>query len=1079
MPNICVNRLSLLVCTSLMSVMAWGNVVRSLDSKDQVSWQVFPVDGTSADDVISEGFVPSDYVAGIVPGTVFNAYVEAGREADPTYGDNIYRVDESKYNRSFWYRTEFARPSEAAGKHTVLVFEGTNRYATVYFNGTRLGQIKGHVLKVRYDVTSLLRDNNVLAVKIDLPKSNFVPRNSNFANYVMPTYVAAHSWDWSPYVPGLDTGITNDVYLEFAGDVTLRDPWVRSSLYFGYQRGRVSTTTSLVNLTQEQKTVQVKATVMPGSLSTSKDVTIAAGDSIDVALNNIVIKNPALWWPNGSGPQNLYTCQIDVVENGQVIDTRTETFGLREYKYKTENTALTLYVNGKKVYCKGGNWGLSNFLLNCHGKEYDMRMRLHQDMNYNMVRLWTGCVTDEEFYDACDKYGIMVWDDFWLTGPYTGLTGPDDRTEFVSNARDKVIRLRNHPSVAVWCGCNEGTPYDELNNELINIIKTYDGNDRLYQANSHKGNGLSGSGWWTNFPPEEYFATGIWGGGGDQGDKVDWGFRSELGMGAFTTFESFKEFMPEEDWWPRNHMWELHFFSDSAQYGGGAGSTNYFNTVNKNYGTSSGIEEFCEKAQFMNIEVMKALYEGWQDNLWNTASGLLFWMSQSAYPVFIWQTYDYYYDATGTYWGAKHACEPLHIQWNCSNQNINVVNLTTENRTGLSARVEVFHMDGTPYQTWTTKVDGISAPSNAVTNIYKFTSNNLALGRPCSVSSVADNCPANNATDGVSTTRWSSDYNDNNWIFVDLGEEKEISGVNLSWEYAYGAKYKIQVSNDSTTWTDVYTENNGNGGTDEIRFDQTVRGRYVRMLGIQRGTGFGYSLYEFEVLEAQQIDEEPLNGVYFIRLKLYDESGSLVSQNFYWKTTKGSKDDYSELNNIPKADVKYQVLSDTEEDGTHKLKIRVANNSTTVAFGIRVRLVDATTGKRILPVIMDDNYFTLMPKERRDLTLEYDTEFNPDVTPKVLLKQYGQKESDETPTAINVLPEKEEVQVSVWPNPATNYLHIKADDVASARVFATNGNMVLAAQGNNTLDVSSLSAGVYILEARTSEGVYRTKFIKK
>ena len=96
--------------------------------------------------------------------------------------------------------------------------------------------------------------------------------------------------------------------------------------------------------------------------------------------------------------------------------------------------------------------------------------------------------------------------------------------------------------------------------------------------------------------------------------------------------------MPEEYWWPQNEMWEKHFFSDQAAYGGAATASKYFSTVNTGYGESSSAEQFCEKAQLMNIEVMKAIYEGWQDNLWNTASGLLFWMSQSAYPCFIWQT---------------------------------------------------------------------------------------------------------------------------------------------------------------------------------------------------------------------------------------------------------------------------------------------------------------------------------------------------------------------------------------------------------------------------------------------------------
>ena len=872
----------MVLASCVMTLVASGNEVITLNSNGGVEWQIIPPKGVILSHLIKENFVPKDYVPGIVPGTVLSAYVAAGKEDDPGWGDNIYNIDESKYNQSFWYRTVFDRP-ETNGKRTVLVMEGTNRYATVYFNGKKLGMIKGHVLKFRYDVTNILKDRNVLVVKIDMPAASHVPRDANFVNYVVPTYVASHSWDWVPYVPGLNCGITNDVYLELCGDVTLRDPWMRTELNTTNTQAKIKSQTSLVNLSSEAANVEVKATVIEESgeekATASKQISIAAGDSIDVSLDNMTLSNPLLWWPNGSGPQNLYTCRWEVIKDGVVIDTKTTVFGVKRYAYKKENTTMVVYVNGKKVYCKGGNWGMSEYMLRCHGAEYDMRIKLHKDMNYNMIRLWTGCVTDEEFYEACDKYGIMVWDDFWLTGPYTGLTGPDDRPEFISNARDKVIRLRNHPCIAVWCGCNEGWPYDELNAEIVDVIKTYDGDDRVYIPNSHNGYasykkyeardgsglGLSGSGWWKNFPPEEYFATGIWGGGGDQGDKVDWGFRSELGIGAFTTFESFKEFMPEENWWPRNEMWDKHFFSDEAAYGGAAGATDYFNTVTKNYGTSKNAEEFCEKAQFMNIEVMKALYEGWQDNLWNTASGLLFWMSQSAYPCFIWQTYDYYYDATGTYWGAKKGCEPLHIQWNCYNDKINVVNTTPQNASNLSASVEVFKINGDKNEPCSTEVSGISVPANSVKNVYT----------------------------------------------IDATEKAKI------------------------------------------------------------------------------------NGMYFIRLKLYNESQQLVSENFYWKTTRGNKDVYTDLNRLARANVTAQILSQKREGSLHTLKVNVTNESTNVAFGIRIRLVDAKTGKRILPIILEDNYFTLFGGESRELNIEYDETFNPDVQPKVMLKQYRYAETEQ------------------------------------------------------------------------------------
>lgn len=126
-----------------------------------------------------------------------------------------------------------------------------------------------------------------------------------------------------------------------------------------------------------------------------------------------------------------------------------------------------------------------------------------------------------------------------------------------------------------------------------------------------------------------------------------------------------------------------------------------------------------------------------------------------------------------------------------------------------------------------------------------ITPDNLALGKRVVASSVADDTLAANVADGDANTRWSSAYTDNEWIYVDLGSTKRLTGVKLNWEAAFGKSYKIQVSNDASNWIDVYSTTNGVGGVEQISFTST--GRYVRMLGVQRATAYGYSLLEFEI----------------------------------------------------------------------------------------------------------------------------------------------------------------------------------------------------------------------------------------
>ncbi|RZL04921.1 MAG: beta-mannosidase, partial [Pedobacter sp.] len=424
-------------------------------------------------------------------------------------------------------------------------------------------------------------------------------------------------------------------------------------------------------------------------------------------ISQFLIDNPKLWWPSGYGDPNLYTCELTCITDGAVSDTKEITFGIRKYEYQfVKNAAgwpvMTFFINGQKIFLKGGNWGMSEYLLRCTDKEYETKIKLHKDMNYNMIRLWTGCVTDDVFYDYCDKYGIMVWDDFWLYVAYNDVASDED---FKANALDKVKRLRNHASIALWCGANETHPKPELDNYLRTIVAEEDHNDRMYKSSSNQ-DGLSGSGWWGNQPPKHHFETSgsnlAWNKpaypyGSDRG----YGLRSEIGTATFPTYESVIKFIPKDKQWPLptdeqlknedDNVWNKHFFGKEAS---NANPINYKTAVNKQFGESTSLVEFCEKAQFLNIEVMKGMYEAWNDKMWNDATGMLIWMSQSAYPSFVWQTYDYYHDATGAYWGAKQACEPLHIQWNSSNNSIKVINTTSNDLKNATAIATVYDING-------------------------------------------------------------------------------------------------------------------------------------------------------------------------------------------------------------------------------------------------------------------------------------------------------------------------------------------------------------------------------------------------
>lgn len=957
----------------------------SLDSDSgAVVWKVKPQSDIGSDSVqiYQQGYDTKAWVSAVVPGIVFQSYVQAGLEKDPNYADNIYQVDKSKYDRNFWYRTEFATPAgfsaaastaspgsasaastgsaavtSASGARLWLHFRGINRKGEVFFNGVRLGLLDGFMQRGDYDITDLVKagGTNVLAVLVHWP-------GRPIANHASPTYISSDGWDWMPPIPGLLQGITDEVFLTQTGGVTINDPWIRTKVP-SRTEAAVSLELGLTNNGAAEAKGVLMVDIQPGNIHLTRNVNIRPGASEEVGFDPskytaLHINNPALWWPNGYGEPNLYTANISYSVDGKISDARQVRFGIRQYSYDTIGGVFHIKVNGERIFVRGGNWGMSEYMLRCRGSEYDYKVRLHKEMHFNMIRNWIGSTTDEAFYDACDKYGIMVWDEFWLNS-HPNL--PDDVFAFNFNAVEKIKRFRNHPSIAVWCGDNEGTPIAPLNGWLREDVQAFDAGDRWYQPNSHLG-ALTGSGPWTNGKPTWYFTRYPGGFGGSPG----WGFRTEIGTAVFTTFESFKQFMPDSSWWPRNPMWDKHFFGPSAA---NAGPNTYAESIDKDYGKAKGIEDFCRKAQLLNIVTNKALYEGWQHNMWNDASGVMTWMSQSAYPSFVWQTYDYYYDLTGAYWGVKTACEPLHIQWSPSDNSVKVVNTTLTSAQGLQAKATVYNMDGR-IQSAYAKTASVDAPSDTVTEAFRldFKPDDLAFGKTAVASSgAAEASDAGAVTDGNGGSRWSSAYTDDAWIYVDLGQPQTFHNISLNWEAAYGSAYKILVSDDALTWKEIYSTDQGKGGMDRISF-APVTARYVKMQGVHRATNFGYSLYDFEVYGQIHSDLSP---VHFIRLELRDAAGQLVSDNFYWRSLKGT--DYTALSTMPA--VKLGVSSTMAlVDGKEVISAVVSNprGAKAPAFAVRVQAVRTSDGARILPALQNENYFTLMQGESKKVSIEFD-----------------------------------------------------------------------------------------------------------
>jgi beta-galactosidase/beta-glucuronidase len=189
----------ILACVSLLIALTTvkGQVYYLHSDNPNVKWTISPEQPV-------EGVKP---VEGVVPGTVFTSYVAAGREEDPNFGDNIQRVDRNKYDRSFWYRTEFTLPKDFTKERVWLNMNGVNRSAEVILNGKMLGRLDGFMQRGRFDITTVVnrQGENKLEILVSIPRKPL-------ANQGSPNYLSSGGWDWMPYVPGLNSGITDKIW---------------------------------------------------------------------------------------------------------------------------------------------------------------------------------------------------------------------------------------------------------------------------------------------------------------------------------------------------------------------------------------------------------------------------------------------------------------------------------------------------------------------------------------------------------------------------------------------------------------------------------------------------------------------------------------------------------------------------------------------------------------------------------------------------------------------------------------------------------------------------------------------------
>ena len=651
-------------------------------------------------------FKPADWYTATVPGTVLTTLVNNKVYPEPLYGENMRQIPESLNKTSYWYRTTFSVPRDFKGRHTWLHFGGVNYSSEIWVNGQRAGSTRGAFIRTDLDVTTFTRPGTTatLAVlvapqphpgtPIEHTVANGVGKNGGDTAIDGPTFLSTIGWDWLPAVRDRDTGIYQPVTLYSTGDVLIKDPFVTTNLAADHSTAVLTIKTVLANKSDKPVEGTLVGTIEPlmpegkgtgrqGSpITFRKPLTLPANAATEASLDpasipELDITNPKLWWPNGYGPQNLYnlTLTFEPAKSKTPSDEQSISFGIRKIAYEVADSEnLTLSVNGVRIMARGGNWGLDEGMKRVPRERLDAQFHMHALANLNIIRNWVGQSTNPDFYDMADKYGILLWDEFFQPNPSDGPNVTDIPT-YLANVEDKVLHYRNHPAIAVWCARNEGYPPKALDDQLKLIMARLDPT-RLYQSNSADGRGVSSHGPYYWRSPRFFY-------------HLNESFKTETGSVSVPTIESIQGMMPRKDWETQNDDWAQHDMAHGAQRGDA-----YPSEIAKRYGPVRNLADFVRKSQLANYEAFRAMYEGRNAQMFKATTGVITWMSHPAQPSFVWQLYHYDLEPNASLYAAKKAAEQIHVQLNEANYGIEVVNNTPLPLTGLTLHTTEYALDG-------------------------------------------------------------------------------------------------------------------------------------------------------------------------------------------------------------------------------------------------------------------------------------------------------------------------------------------------------------------------------------------------
>ncbi|MFF5549838.1 glycoside hydrolase family 2 protein [Streptomyces olivaceoviridis] len=649
----------------------------------------------SAAAVSSPGYPARDWYPAGPRSTVLAALLANGVYADPFHSTDQQKIPRADFEVPWWYRADFTVGDTR--QRTSLDFSGVVSAADVYVNGRQVAkaaEVTGAYTHHELDITSLVRPGtNTVA---------FLVRPND------PLKDLTMGWiDWIQPPPDQNMGIVRDVLVRRGGPVALRDAHVVTELAVPkLDTADLTVKAQARNDTDAPVTAEVAGSVDGTAFRTT--VSLAAHETKIVTFSpadtpGLHLTDPKVWWPAGMGGQPLYDLDLTATVAGKTSDTAHETFGIRDVRAPLDSDGARQYrINGRKLLIKGGGWSPDEF-LRWDPAYVEDRLKYALDLGLNTLRL-EGHLEPDEFFDLADRHGVLTLPGWECCNKWEGQVNGGEKGNRWTDADYPVAgasmaaeaaRLRDHPSVVSFLIGSDFAPDSKIEKTYLDALESADWPTPVVSSASDRSSPRLGSSGMKMTGPYDWVPPGYWYAKREGGAT---GFNSETSAGpSIPTLDTLRRMMTPAE---LDTLWKD---PDARQYHRSPSPVFgtlkiYDDALAGRYGAPTGLTDYVRKAQLAQYENVRAQFEAYGRNATDQdrpATGVIHWMFNSGWTSLHWQLTDRYLDQNGSYFGAKKANEPLHIQYSYDDRSVVVVNNRPAAAKGLTARATLYDPDGT------------------------------------------------------------------------------------------------------------------------------------------------------------------------------------------------------------------------------------------------------------------------------------------------------------------------------------------------------------------------------------------------